>query len=188
MAIAAFKVGNHEDATVLCNRDDFISSCSKLSLMHLIPDRMKQVFLTGSFTLALFANIATAQDLPQSQVPSSVVNSFQESFPTAFDVEWELDGENYKVEFETGILGKDHDAWYDKTGRLIRHKEEISKDELPQKVLARINSDFSGYRIDDVKKITEGNTTTYTLELKSATQEWKVAFDSEGNVLRKVAD
>lgn len=149
---------------------------------------MKQVFLTGSFTLALFANIATAQDLPQSQVPSSVVNSFQESFPTAFDVEWELDGENYKVEFETGILGKDHDAWYDKTGRLIRHKEEISKDELPQKVLARINSDFSGYRIDDVKKITEGNTTTYTLELKSATQEWKVAFDSEGNVLRKVAD
>lgn len=156
--------------------------------MHLIPDRMKQVFLTGSFTLALFANIATAQDLPQSQVPSSVVNSFQESFPTAFDVEWELDGENYKVEFETGILGKDHDAWYDKTGRLIRHKEEISKDELPQKVLARINSDFSGYRIDDVKKITEGNTTTYTLELKSATQEWKVAFDSEGNVLRKVAD
>jgi len=149
---------------------------------------MKQVFLTGSFTLALFANIATAQDLPQSQVPSSVVNSFQESFPTAFDVEWELDGENYKVEFETGILGKDHDAWYDKTGRLIRHKEEISKDELPQKVLARINSDFSGYRIDDVKKIAEGNTTTYTLELKSATQEWKVAFDSEGNVLRKVAD
>lgn len=149
---------------------------------------MKRVFLIGSFALVLFANTATAQDLQQSQVPSLVVNSFQKTFPKAFDVEWELDGENYKVEFETGLLGTDHDAWYNKTGKLIRHKEEISKSELPQKVLAKINSDFNGYRVEDVKKITEGDKATYTLELKTISEEWKVAFDSEGNVLSKVAD
>jgi hypothetical protein len=149
---------------------------------------MKRIFLIGSFALALFVNTATAQDLKQSQVPSLIVNSFQKSFPKTSDVEWELDGEYYKVEFETGLFGTDHDAWFDKTGKLIRHKEEISKSGLPQKVLAKINSDFKGYRVEDVKKITEGDKVTYTLDLETISEEWKVAFDSNGNVLSKVAD
>ncbi len=149
---------------------------------------MKKTFLIGAFALSFIASSAFGQDIPQSQVPSLIVNSFQQTFSKAFDVEWELKGDLYKVEFETGLLGTDHDAWYDKTGKLVRHKEEISKSDLPQKILAKINSDFSGYRIDDVKKITEGSKVTYSLELKTFTEEWKVAFDENGNLLSKVAD
>lgn len=149
---------------------------------------MKKQFLIGLFALAAFANTVLGQDIPQSQVPSLVVNGFQKAFPKASDVEWELKGDLYQVEFETGLAGADHKAWYDKTGKLIKHKEEISKSELPQKVLAKINSDFSAYRVDDVNKITENGKVTYTLELKSPTEEWKVAFDPEGKVLSKVAD
>ncbi len=149
---------------------------------------MKKSILIGAFVLKFFANTAFGQDIPQSQVPSVVVNNFQQTFPKAFDVEWEIDGENYKVEFETGLLGRDHDVWYDKTGKLIRHKEEISKSDLPQKVLAAINGDFSSYRVDDLKRNTEGDKVTYMLELKTFTEEWKVAFDAEGNVLSKIAD
>lgn len=149
---------------------------------------MKKTILIVSFAFTCFANTAFGQDIPQSQVPSVIVNNFQQTFPKAFDVEWELKGDNYKVEFETDLLGTDHEAWYDKTGKLVRHKEEISKNDLPQKVLAKISSDFSGYRTDDIEKITEGDKTIYKLELKSFTEEWKVAFDSEGNVLSKVAD
>lgn len=149
---------------------------------------MKKVILMVSFALAVFANTVSAQDLHPSQVPSIIINNFQKSFPKAFDVEWELDGMYYKVEFETGLLGTDHDAWYDQTGKLIRHKEEIAKSDLPQKVQSKINSTFSGYRIDDVEKITEGNKVSYTFELKSWKEEWKVAMDSEGNILSKIAD
>ncbi|MGG7035898.1 MAG: PepSY-like domain-containing protein [Flavobacterium sp.] len=147
---------------------------------------MKRIFLIGVF--ACFVNTVSAQDIPQSQVPSLVVNNFQQSFPKAFDVEWELKGNLYKAEFETGLLGTDHDVWYDKTGKLVRHRQEISKSDLPQKVLAKISSNFKNYRVEDVKKISEGNKITYTLELKSFSEEWKVAFDSEGTVLSKVAD
>lgn len=149
---------------------------------------MKKIILMSSFVLGLFTNVAFAQDIPQSQVPSVVVNSFQKEFPKAYDVEWELDGENYKVEFETGVLGTDHDVWYDKTGKSIRHIEEISKSDLPQKILAKINNDFSGYRMDDLERITDDGKTSYKVELKSFTEKWKVAFDSEGNVLNKLAD
>jgi uncharacterized membrane protein YkoI len=148
----------------------------------------KRVFLIILFMFAVLANTARAQDLHQSQVPSLTVNSFQKSFPKAFDIEWEQDGEHYKVEFETGLLGTDHTIWYNKTGKVIRHKEEISKSKLPQKVLAKINSNFRGYRVDEVEKIAEGGKIIYTLELESLTKEWKVAFDSEGNILSKVAD
>lgn len=149
---------------------------------------MKKTILIVSFAFTCFANTAFGQDIPQSQVPSVIVNNFQQTFPKAFDVEWELKGETYKVEFETGLLGTDHEVWYDKTGKLVRHKEDISKSDLPQKVLAKISSDFSGYRTDDIEKITEGDKIIYKLELKSWSEEWKVAFDSEGNVLSKVAD
>lgn len=149
---------------------------------------MKTSFLIGAFAFLLFASTAHGKDLPKSQVPSLVINSFQQAFPKAFDIDWELDGELYKVDFEIGLLGTDHDVWYDKAGKLVRHKEEISKNDLPQKVLAKIKSDFSGYRIDDVKKITEGSVTSYTLELKRFTKEWKMAFDADGNILSQIAD
>lgn len=149
---------------------------------------MKRVFLIGSLALVLFTNTACGQDVSQSQVPSVIVSSFQKEFPKAIDAEWEKEGVNYKVEFETGATKIDHDVWYDSTGKLIRHKEEIAQTELPQKVSEKIKNSFNGYRLKDVKRITEGNKISYKMELKSATEEWKVVFDSEGNVLSKIAD
>ena len=149
---------------------------------------MKKIFLMSSLVLLFFANTTSAQDLKQSQVPSLIVNSFQKTFPKAYEVEWELKGENYKVEFETGLLGKDHEVWYSKTGKLIRHKKEISKSDLPQKVLAKVKKDFHLYRIDDVEEIIQDNNTIYKIELKSSSNDWKVMIDKKGNVLSKVLD
>lgn len=149
---------------------------------------MKRSRLIAAFALAFALNATFGQDIPKSQVPSLIVNNFQQAFPKAADVEWKMDGEIYKAEFETGLPGIDHDAWFDKTGKLVRHREEISKSKLPKKVLAKIKADFSGYRMDDVRRITEGSKVTYALELKKLKEEWKVAFDTEGNVLSKVAD
>ena len=149
---------------------------------------MKKVFLTVLLVSVFVVNKASAQDLNKSEVPSVIINSFQKTFTKVYDVEWELDGGYYKAEFETGLFGTDHDTWYDKTGKLIRHKEEISKSDLPKKVLGKINTSFNGYRVEDVKRITENNKVIYTLELKTFTEEWKAAFDNAGNLLSKVAD
>jgi len=149
---------------------------------------MKRKFLLSAFIIALSTIAASAQDIPQSQVPAVVINSFQQKFPKATDIDWELKGDQYEVEFETGLLGTDHEAWFQSDGKLIKHKEEISKTDLPQKVTVKIKKDFPGYRIDDVKKITEGQKVAYTLEVKNKADEWKIAIDAQGNVLSKVAD
>ncbi|SFO01941.1 Putative beta-lactamase-inhibitor-like, PepSY-like [Paenimyroides ummariense] len=149
---------------------------------------MKRFYLTALFVSVFIGKKAAAQDLNYNEVPSVIINSFNKTFPKAFDAEWELDGGYYKAEFEIGVFGTDHDIWYDKKGRLIKHTEEISKNELPKNILKMINSGFIGFRIDDVKRITEYGKTTYTMELKSFTEEWKAAFDHNGNLLSKVAD
>lgn len=127
-----------------------------------------------------------AQDIPQSSVPSVVVNAFNQQYSKATDIDWEMDGSNYKVEFE--ILFRDHDVWYDATGKVIRTKEDIGSTDLPSAVTAAITQSYGGYKIDDREKWTEGGVTTYMVELKTKGQERKVIFDAAGKVLTDVLD
>lgn len=131
--------------------------------------------------------MASGQDIPESQVPTAAVQSFKSNFTKARDVEWERAGDLFKVEFEIRP-GRDHEVWYDGTGKVIKHQEEIPRRELPQAVTKSVSTGFSGYRIDDVKKITTDSTTTYVMELDSNAQDWKITVDAGGKLINKRAD
>lgn len=140
--------------------------------------------------LALFIGVTSmfAQDIPQSQVPSLVLNSFQQKYPKAYDVEWELKGDLYKVEFEKSLLGDDVEVWFDKSGKVVRSKEEISKSELPKAILDKIDAEFKASIIKDVEKFIDNNTVSYKVEVKTIREEWDILFDEKGNILSKKLD
>ncbi len=142
----------------------------------------------SAFVLALTTTGAIAQDIPQSQVPAVVVNSFQQKFPKAKKVEWEVKGNVYEVEFETGLFRTDQEAWFQPNGKVLRYKTEINKKELPKSVLDRVKRDFPGYRIEDAKKINAEQKVSYAFEVKNGKEEWKLVLDPQGNVLTKVRD
>jgi len=148
---------------------------------------MKNLILTISI-LSLSFNHISAQNIHQNEVPSVILNNFQKSFPKAADIDWEIKGNLYEVEFETGFLGDDHKVLYSRDGKLVRHEEEISKSNLPKTVLTSIKKSFNGYRTDDIKKITEAGKVIYNIELKNISQEWKVVFDAQGKILQKRED
>jgi uncharacterized membrane protein YkoI len=158
---------------------------SEISIINIYI--MKNLILTISI-LGLSINNISAQDIRQSEVPSIILNNFQKTFPKASDIDWEIKGNLYEVEFETGFLGDDHKVLYSRDGKLVRHEEEISKSGLPKAVLASIKRSFNGYRTDDIKKITEGGKVIYNVELKNYSQEWKVVFDAQGKILQKRED
>lgn len=140
----------------------------------------------------LVANYGFGQDIPQSQVPSLVVNEFKKSQPKATDIEWEMDGDLYVVEFETK-KSKNHEIWYNETGKEVKRKEEISKDHLPEQVLAKIKSDFQNYEINEAEKITEGKTLTYSVEFEieeegGEEKELEVIFSADGEILSRTAN
>lgn len=149
---------------------------------------MKKYILMSIIALAIGVINIFAQDIPQSQVPSLVLNSFQQKYPKAYDVEWELKGDLYKVEFEKSLLGDDVEVWFDKSGKVVRSKEEISKSELPKAVLDKIDAEFKASIIKDVEKFNENGIISYKVEIKTIREEWDVLFDEKGNILSKKLD
>ena len=140
--------------------------------------------LIFAMCIAGLSPVVIAQDIPQEQVPSLVLNAFQSKFSNATDVEWEKKGDLFKVEFEIGSL--DHDLWIDKTGNIKKHKEEFSKTNLPEAVNQKIKTEFSGYRIDDVDKIETDGKVFYQVELDGKSDDRDVLFSSDGSVQQGV--
>ncbi len=149
---------------------------------------MKKFSLICVLSLLFSINIAFGQKIHKSSVPSLIMNSFQQEFPRAFDIEWNLEQDIYKVGFETGLRRHDNTVWYSKTGKKLKQKSEISKKSLPEKVLNSIKTNFDDYKISDIKVIKESGKEIYTLELKKIYEEWKVSIDSEGVITSKVPD
>lgn len=145
---------------------------------------MRKAFLiTG---LLLWTAASFAQDVASSEVPSVILNSFKEKFPQAEDVEWEIKGDLYNVEFDIGLA--DHEIWFDRTSKVTKHEEDIGISDLPAPIAATIKRDFEKYRVSDVKEIQSENSIVYRLELESTLEEWKITFTPDGKVLEKKAD
>ncbi|AWW28690.1 hypothetical protein DN752_00220 [Echinicola strongylocentroti] len=139
--------------------------------------------VAGAFT----ATLANAQDIAQKQVPSVILNKFHSDFPDAKDMEWEMKGAQYQVEFETGWW-TEHEAWYTSEGEQVKHIEEIATKDLPNAVQNTVSKQFEGYAIDDSKRITENNKSIYLLDLDSRRQDWEVLIDPSGQVVSQRAD
>lgn len=130
--------------------------------------------------MAGFSFAVVAQDVPQSEVPAEVVNAFQSKFSKATDVDWEMEGDLYKVDFEIG--SRDHDLWIDKSGNIRKHREELSKGDLPQAITQKIKSEFKEYRIDDADKVEADGKTLYLVDLDGREEDREVWFTADGTI------
>ena len=133
------------------------------------------VFIIGSGTIF-------GQDIPESQVPSVILNNFKKEFPKASDIEWEKKGDLYNVEFEIGWF-TDYEAWFSSDGKLTRYTQDITDADFPKAIAKTIKSQYSAYRIDDVEKIVENGVETYKVELEKGHEEMDVLFSKDGKVI-----
>lgn len=141
-----------------------------------------------SIILLFVMNVVWGQDLHSSQIPEKILYDFKQSFPDAKDVSWERKGDLYEVEFEIGFWNNDRKLWYDAKGKKVGYREDIPKKKLPEAVMNAIQKNYKYYWIKDVEKYVSEGKTTYQVELKSFTHEWKIVFDISGEELSKVSD
>ena len=144
-----------------------------------------KVWLVMFYVVGLTVGV-NAQEIPQSQVPSVVLNAFQGKFSNATDVEWESKNELYKAEFEVDKRG--HDVWIDKTGKITKHKEDFPKKDLPQAVQQQLTSEFKAYKLDDADKIEMDGKIFYQVELDGTSDDRKVLFSADGKVQENTVD
>lgn len=144
--------------------------------------QMKKMFLIV-MTLGI-CNLGFSQKIQKNQIPSVILNQFNSQFPKATDIEWKMVGEFYKVEFETS-RDVDHDVWYNVEGKMVKHKEELSARNLPTPIKEYVKKHYSGYKIDDVDKITEGKTITYKVEVEKYDREINLYFNENGTLIQQ---
>lgn len=148
---------------------------------------MKKIVIT-TLLISAFALGLSAQKIFPEQVPSVIINKFNHDYPKARDIEWELKGNNYEVEFELGLADKDYEILYSPSGEVLRIEQEISASDLPEVVNQKVMTEFPGHRMKDVKKIVEEGRTVYKLEAKSNRTEWELVVDEKGNIIHKMQD
>ncbi|MGO3719374.1 MAG: PepSY-like domain-containing protein [Mesonia hippocampi] len=107
--------------------------------------------------------------------------NFQKAYPNATDVEWEMEGENYKVEFDMGKM--DNEIWYSIDGNTIKTEMEITENDLPSAVKNTVQSKYPDYKIDEVEMTEENGKKTYEVELEKWFQEDRKLMISENGDL-----
>jgi hypothetical protein len=145
---------------------------------------MKTLMFAIAFAGSLCA--VNAQDIPASQVPSVVLNTFKSKYSNATDIEWKLKNDIYHVEFE--VEKKDHDLWIDKSGEITKHKFDMPLSETPDAVRQKIASEFKDYKIDDVDKVEMDGKILYHVDLDGKTDDREVLFSAEGNIEENKVD
>ncbi len=129
----------------------------------------------------------SAQDINPQNVPSNIRTTFEQAYPNASDVEWEMEGQNYKVEFD--VNWQDSEVWYSSDGSTVKTETEIKKKDLPQAILATIDNQYATYRVDSIEKTDQNGSVTFEVELEKGWDEEKqLLLDANGIVLNEWND
>jgi uncharacterized membrane protein YkoI len=133
-------------------------------------------------------------------VPVAIRTSFDTKYPKATKIMWYqytpdktmppdpdawyygLDDKDYYVTFNWNDA--DYIAWYD-NGNWIRSSQNIDNIDLPADVMRSINTQYPGYRIQDVDLEHDNKQELYEVKLVKGDSKWNVHYTSGGNVARK---
>lgn len=117
-------------------------------------------------------------------VPNCVQENFKKMYPQAIDIDWDLEGKFYTVEFDVERIEKE--AWYDKDCNWRMTENDISYMNLPQPILDAIsNSNYSTWKIDDIDYIERNDHTPfYVVEIEQGERERMLFYDATGKLLK----
>lgn len=118
--------------------------------------------------------------------PKVVREHFADMFPSAKDVEWEVEMGYWKVSFETGTGASrvDSEAWYNEMGEWVRTETDRFPSSLPEEIKAIISSsEYASAMIDDVKYVQTPSEEYYQFELTVAGASIYINVYSDGRII-----
>lgn len=119
--------------------------------------------------------------LKANGVPDFIKKSFQEKFPSAKKVRWEMEE---RKDYEASFLlnGKEVSVTYSPEGQLKETEEEIATSELPKAVIDALNKKHPNIKIHEAAKIERSdNTIVYETEVRINRKKTDLLFDQNGN-------
>jgi len=135
-------------------------------------------FVAASALSFSFLGFDKDQDIPQSQVPSVVLNAVTSAYPSATNIDWEKQKDIYEAEFD--IDTKDYTVLLSSTGNVLKTKYDVAETELPAAIKNLISSNYKNYILDDVDVVEQNGRKYYQVELDGKLTDKKLVLDEAG--------
>jgi hypothetical protein len=147
---------------------------------------MKTFITIAAITFAV--NAASAQKIKETEVPKSVMTTFQEHFKGVKAEKWEKEKDgNYEAGFTWNKT--ETSATFGPDGKLKETETEIKVADLPKTVSDYVAKNYAGYKLAEAAKITDAaGKVSYEAEVKKDKEEIDLIFDANGTFVKKVVE
>jgi len=146
----------------------------------------------ATFLVAFGQANAGEKEVSKHQVPKTILEAFEKSYPNAKEVEFEkemIEGKAaYEVEYKDN--GKEYEILYDSDGVILQKEEAIDVKTLPEPIVQAILKAHPKVTIEEAKKVMkpDGTVTGYEVEIKTEGKELELELDTYGKILRTELD
>lgn len=132
------------------------------------------------WTSVLACASCSSQDIPESKVPSVVINSVQARVPDVDKLEWEKQEGRYEAEYDIND-STEKSILVDGTGKILMTKQNVPRAALPVQVTEAIGRDYKMYRMNEVEKLEVNGNIYYQLELsEKGLKDLQLVFTADG--------
>lgn len=139
---------------------------------------MKKSVMTIALIMLTF--VSFAQKTKEQNVPQLIKNSLIEKFPSAKNVKWDKEENNFEASFKNNNI--DNSILFNANGKIIETEIAIEVNQLPKNALQYLNDNFKNKKIKEAAKIiTEKGNTIYEAEIQGN----DLFFDENGNHITK---
>ena len=119
------------------------------------------------------------------KVPEKVKTSFEQKFPDAKNVEWDMENDT-EWEAEFTMNGVEYSSNFTVAGEWTETEFEMKISELPEAVQIVIGSDYSDYNIDGIESSETKEGKMYEIALEKGESNVELSISEEGVIINKV--
>jgi len=120
----------------------------------------------------------------KSNPPKEVTSAFSTKFGTVKDLKWDQEDANeWEAEFK--MNGTEMSASFDQSGTWLETETEIKKRDLPENILNAVNTQFEGWKIEEVEKIEMPDFSGYELAIEQGENEKEILVSEDGKITVK---
>ena len=134
---------------------------------------MKRVLIALTVLFSFMSMSSFASD---GKVNSKVLESFQNSFKNATEVDWTVNQNFYKADFSYN--GQYISVYYDEAGNLMALAKNITSTQLPISLQTSLKKQQEGYWISDLFEVANEQGSSYYVTLENG--DSKITLKSSG--------
>ncbi|GBF21574.1 hypothetical protein C21_03760 [Arenibacter sp. NBRC 103722] len=146
---------------------------------------MKKIKILGAVLFSAVIGSGIYAFDTNKDVPIRVKEAFAKKFPNIKKVKWEKES-NSEWEGEFKIKGMEYSANFLEDGTWKETEHEIKRNAIPSNIKTILDTEFSGYKIEEAEISETQSGSVYEFELEKGELNTEITIDLKGNVISKV--